>query len=81
MEIPVPQSKYHPLTMEEFQNLKKDLDGVKSYLPEHLMNGFWSLCNRIRNEKVRQPCSCSSSAKHWAGCVNDLRKFVKDRSE
>lgn len=79
MEAPVPQSKYYPLNLEEFQKLKADLSTVQHYLPEHLMNPFWSLCNRIRNNRENQPCQCRSSAKHWGRCVEDLRKFVNER--
>lgn len=71
--------KYLPLDEKEFSELKVHLEGVKNFLPEHLMNPFWSWCNRIRGEKVTQPCGCKSSAKHWGKCVEDLRKFVKER--
>jgi hypothetical protein len=77
----VAESKYAPLSLEEFQSLKFQLEGIKSFLPEHLMGGFWSWCNRIRGEKINQPCSCKSSGGLWADCVDTLRKFVRDRSE
>jgi hypothetical protein len=77
----VPESKYAPLNYEIFLEMKKDLEGVKNYLPEHLMTKFWTWCNTIRGERTNQPCSCKSSAKHWASCVEDLRKFVRERSE
>jgi len=78
-EAPIGESKYTPLNLEEFQQLKEHLDGVRSHLPEHLMNPFWNWCNRIRGERVNQPCSCRSSGGLWAGCVDTLRKFVKER--
>jgi hypothetical protein len=31
------ESKYAPLNLEEFQQLKTHLEGIKSFLPEHLM--------------------------------------------
>ena len=77
----VPESKYAPLNYEIFLEMQKDLEGVKNYLPEHLMSKFWTWCNTIRGEKVNQPCSCKSSARHWGSCVEDLRKFVRERSE
>jgi len=77
----VAESKYTPLNLEEFQQLKVQLDSVKNYLPEHLMGGFWSWCNRIRGERTSQPCSCKSSGRHWGDCVETLRTFVRDRSE
>lgn len=77
----IPESKYAPLNLEEFKELKVHLDGIKNYLPDHLMTPFWSWCNRIRGERVNQPCSCKSSAKHWGACVETLREFVRLRSE
>jgi hypothetical protein len=77
----LPESRYAPLNLEEFQFLKTQLANVVHYLPENLMNPFWSFCNRIRNERVNQPCSCKASAKHWGKCVADLQEFVKQRSE
>lgn len=71
--------KYLPLDELEFNQLKEHLNGIKNFLPEHLMTPFWSWCNRIRGEKITQPCSCKSSARHWGQCVEDLRKFVKER--
>jgi hypothetical protein len=73
--------KYLPLSVEDFNRLKGDLEGIKAFLPEHLMGPFWSWCNQIRGQKVNQPCSCKSSARHWGACVEDLRKFVRERSE
>jgi hypothetical protein len=77
----LPESRYAPLNLEEFQQLNIHLEGIKAYLPEHLMTPFWSWCNRIRGERTNQPCSCKSSARHWGACVDELRKFVRERSE
>jgi hypothetical protein len=65
------------LTTEELEGLKEDLKRVKNHLPEDLMGKFWGLCNKIRNEKTNQPCSCPSSAGLWGSCVNDLRSYIK----
>lgn len=73
--------KYSPLSEAEFIELGKHLEGIKAFLPEHLMGPFWSWCNRIRGRKENQPCSCKSSAKHWGACVEELRKFIRERSE
>jgi hypothetical protein len=77
---PVPESKYAPLNLQEFQELKEQLEGIKAFLPEHLMSTLWSKCNAIRGERIMQPCSCKSSAGLWGLCVADLRKFVNERS-
>lgn len=71
--------KYAPLSESDFNQLKTHLEGVKNFLPEHLMNPFWTWCNQIRGLKTPQPCGCPSSAKHWGSCVEELRKFVKER--
>jgi hypothetical protein len=76
---PVPESKYAPLNLQEFQELKEHLEGIKSFLPEHLMGTLWSKCNAIRGERINQPCSCKSSAGLWGACVEELRQFVRDR--
>ena len=76
----LPESKYIPLNLQEFQELKSQLEQVKAFLPEHLMGTFWEKCNRIRGERINQPCSCKSSAGLWGRCVDDLRKFVNERS-
>ena len=65
------------LNTEELEGLKEDLKKVKNYLPEDLMGKFWALCNKIRGEKINQPCSCRSSAGLWGRCVEDLRNYVK----
>jgi len=75
------ENKYLPLSIEDFDRLKKELENIKAFLPEHLMGPFWSWCNQIRGQKTPQPCSCKSSARHWGACVDDLRKFVRERSE
>jgi hypothetical protein len=76
---PVAESKYAPLNLQEFQQLKSELESVKAFLPEHLMGPFWEKCNRIRGERIMQPCSCKSSAGLWGRCVDELRQFVRDR--
>lgn len=79
MEEQIVENKYAPLNEQEFKLLKEHLDGVKAFLPEHLMSTFWAQCNMIRGERINQPCSCKSSAGLWGRCVDDLRKFVNER--
>jgi hypothetical protein len=78
-QAPVPESKYAPLNLAEFIELKEHLEGIKSYLPEHLMGTLWEKCNRIRGERINQPCSCKSSSGLWGLCVSDLRQFVRTK--
>jgi hypothetical protein len=74
------ENKYTPLSEQEFKELREHLEGIKSFLPEHLMGTLWEKCNRIRGERINQPCSCKSSAGLWGSCVADLRKFVNERN-
>lgn len=71
--------KYLPLSESEFIELRKQIEGIKSFLPEHLMTPFWTWCNKVRGRNEKQPCGCKSSARHWGSCVEDLRKWVKER--
>jgi hypothetical protein len=80
MEEQIVENKYSPFNEQEFNELKEHLDGIKSFLPEHLMGTLWSKCNMIRGERTNQPCSCKSSAGLWGACVSDLRKFVNERN-
>ncbi len=73
------ENKYSPLSEAEFIELKQHLEGIKSFLPEHLMGTMWSKCNAIRGERINQPCSCKSSSGLWGACIDDLRKFVRER--
>jgi hypothetical protein len=73
----ISESKYAPLNLAEFKELKEHLEGIKSFLPEHLMGTLWEKCNRIRGVKTNQPCSCKSSAGLWGSCVDELRQFVR----
>ena len=74
------ENKYQPLSEAEFIELKGNLEGIKAFLPEHLMGQFWEKCNRIRGERINQPCGCASAAGLWGECVAVLRKFVNERN-
>lgn len=75
----VPESKYKPLTLGEFQELKLNLEGIGSHLPTHLAGYMWAKCNTIRGERTSQPCTCQSSGGLWMACINDLKKFVEEK--
>ena len=65
------------LTKDEVEVLKEDLKRVTNYLPEDLMGKFWGLCNKIRGERINQPCGCRSAGGLWARCVEDLKNYIK----
>jgi hypothetical protein len=73
------ESKYAPLSLEEFQNIKRDLAGITHTLPTHLAGIFWARCNAIRGTNTPQPCTCQSSARHWGSCVETLQNWVKEK--
>ena len=75
------ESKYAPLNLEEFQNIKRDLAGITHTLPTHLAGIFWQRCNAIRGVNTPQPCTCSSAARHWGSCVSELQAWVKSKEE
>ena len=78
-EAPVPQSKYHPLNLEEFQRLENELKTITTFLPEGQMRYIWEMVNKVRGERISQPCACKSSSGLWTRAIEDLRKFVDER--
>lgn len=76
---PVPESKYHPLNLEQFQKLESELKSITTFLPEGQMRYIWEMANTIRGERIAQPCSCRSSAGLWTRAIDDLRKFVNEK--
>lgn len=78
-EAPVPQSKYHPLNLEEFQKLEAELKTITTFLPEGQMRYIWEMVNKVRGERISQPCACKSSSGLWTRAIEDLRKFVDER--
>ena len=78
---PVQQSKYHPLSLEDYQFFKRELAGITNFLPEHLMTRFWTAYNVIRGKHETQPCGCASAGKYWGAAVEALQKWVKEHDE
>ena len=76
---PVPESKYAPLSLEEFQRLKAEMSTISTFLPEGQMRYIWEIVSRIRGKHAPQPCACKSSAKHWVSAINELKEFVKQK--
>lgn len=79
---PVPESKYAPFTLEEFQLIQAEMNAIGVYLPSDAtaQRKIWQNCTRIRGKAENQPCSCKSSAGLWARCIDDIREFIKARS-
>ncbi len=73
------QSKYHPLTEQEYFELKGFIQALGGYLPDNKAPYVWNTFNHIRGEREPQPCTCASSAGHWKRAVDFLWNWVKER--
>ena len=73
------ESKYKPLSEEEFNILSEFITSIGAYLPENKAGYVWSMFNRLRNETEPQPCTCGSSGHHWKRAVDYLHNWVKER--
>jgi hypothetical protein len=79
---PVPESKYAPFTLEEFQIIQAEMNAIGVYLPSDAtaQRKLWQNCVRIRGKAENQPCSCKSSAGLWVRCIDDIKQFINARS-
>jgi hypothetical protein len=75
----VAQSKYHPLSLEEFQELDRTISSLGAYLPENLAPYIWNTFNHLRNENEPRPCMCGSAGVHWKRATDYLINFVNER--
>lgn len=73
------QSKYHPLSLEEFQALDATLTSIGAYLPENKAPYIWATFNFLRGENEPRPCTCGSAGAHWKRAVDYLNNWVKER--
>ena len=70
---------YHPFTKEEFENVKKIVAEVTTFIPRNYMNPIWESYRAITHTTEPTPCACKSSSRHWARAMDTLRKFVNER--
>jgi len=75
----LPKSKYHPLNLEEFQELSSTVLSLGAYLPENKAPYIWDNFNKLRNENEVRPCTCKSSGAHWKRAVDYLTDWVNQR--
>ena len=73
------QSKYHPLTLEQFEELKRILSTIASHMPDNLAGYIWNNFNAVRDAREPQPCTCGSSGAHWGRAIQHLREWVKSK--
>lgn len=68
-----------PLTLEEYTELKEFIQSVGAYLPDNKATYTWSMFLKLSNHTEPQPCTCSSSGKHWKRAVDFIREWVNQR--
>lgn len=73
------ENKYHPITQEEYINLRDFITSIGSHLPENKTGYVWSMFNRLNGTNEPQPCTCPSSAGHWRRAVDFLINWVNER--
>jgi hypothetical protein len=74
------EEKYHPLTSEEYINLRTTMETIGVRLPENKMGEVWHSYNRLRGVNEKQPCGCQSAAKYWVDAVNYINNWLKERA-
>lgn len=74
---PVPESKYAPFSMEDYQIIKQRMGEIGWNLPSHYMNWLWTTCTTLRGKRENQPCSCKSSGALWKRCADDINDWLK----
>lgn len=75
----VAESKYAPLSLQEFQELNATITSLGAYLPENKAPYVWDMFNRLRGENEQRPCTCASSGAHWKRAVDYLHNWIKER--
>ena len=75
-----PEVVIHPLSKEEFLELKDFISNIGVRLPDDKMGYVWNMYNHLRGVQERQPCGCQSAAGHWVNAVNYLKQWVESKS-
>jgi predicted esterase YcpF (UPF0227 family) len=70
---------YHPISQQDFIEIKAVVDNITSHMPEDKANLVWNIYNAIRGVNERQPCTCGSSGRYWGEAIAAIRLFIKDR--
>lgn len=71
------ENKYHPLTEQEYLELKSKIESITDYLPEMLLGYVWGTYKLLTKSNENQPCSCGSAAGLWRKAVNVLQDYLK----
>ena len=65
-------------TEEEYNELKANMERVKTHLPLDLTGYVWNSYRKIANTYEGQPCSCPSSAGLWIKATNTINDYIKE---
>ena len=74
------ESKYAPLSYEEFVELKGVVDAITSHMPEDKAPLIWNTFNAVRGANERRPCTCGSAGAHWGRAIAHLKEWIKSKS-
>lgn len=74
-----PEAIYHPLTQQEFIELREFITKLGHNLPDNKMSYVWSYFNRLQGTNIPQPCGCQSAAGHWVNAINYIKGWVNER--
>lgn len=74
------ETKYHPLTSEEFKELSSVVLSLGAYLSENQAPYIWDNFNKVRGDNESRPCMCPSAGGHWKRAVDYLTEWVKGRN-
>jgi hypothetical protein len=75
-----PEAVIHPLSLEEYNELKNFTATLGARLPDGKMSYVWNTYNVLRGVHETQPCGCQSAAGHWVNAINYLKQWVKSKS-
>lgn len=75
-----PEAVVHPLTLDEYYELKTFIKSIGARLPEGKMGYVWNSYNQLRGVQETQPCGCQSAAGHWVNAINFLKQWVESKS-
>jgi hypothetical protein len=75
----LPESKYHPLSLSDFKELKELIMNMGAYMPENKAPYVWHMYTLINGTQENRPCTCASAGGHWKRAVDFLYDWVKNK--
>jgi hypothetical protein len=75
-----PEAAVHPLSLEEYNELKDFITTLGARLPDSKLGYVWNTYNQLRGVQEKQPCGCQSAAGHWVTSINYLKQWLESKS-